>query len=105
MQTAFTRLVGCTHPLQQAPMGGVSGPELAGAVARAGALGMLCEFDLEPAEERMTNAMARAGGGAVGMGFFGHRIQEDLATFEGAAARLRVVEVFWTTPDLSLIHI
>ena len=103
MQTAFTRLVGCMHPLQQAPMGGVSGPELAGAVASAGALGMLCEFDLEPAEERMTNAMARAGGGAVGMGFFGHRIQEDLATFEAAAARLRIVEVFWTTPDPSLV--
>src|SRR6202140_67415 len=103
MRTAFTRLVGCAHPLQQAPMGGVSGPELAGAVASAGALGMLCEFDLEPAEERMTNARARAGGGAVGMGFFGHRIQDDLATFEAAAARLRVVEVFWTTPDRALV--
>ena len=52
MDTAFTRLVGCVHPLQQAAMGGVSGPELAGAVARAGALGMLCEFDLEPPAER-----------------------------------------------------
>ena len=103
MRTAFTRLVGCMHPLQQAPMGGVSGPELAGAVASAGALGMLCEFDLEPAEERMTNAIARARGGALGMGFFGHRIQDDLATFEAAAARLRVVEVFWTTPDPSLV--
>jgi nitronate monooxygenase len=103
MQTAFTRLVGCTHPLQQAPMGGVSGPELAGAVASAGALGMLCVLDLEPPEERMTDAIARAGGGAVGMGFFGHRIQEDLATFEAAAARLRVVEVFWTTPDAALV--
>src|SRR5579864_2155675 len=103
MWTAFTRLVGCMHPLQQAPMGGVSGPELAGAVARAGALGMLCEFDLEPAEERMTNAMARADGGAVGMGFFGHRIQDDLATFESAAARLRLVEVFWTTPEPALV--
>jgi NAD(P)H-dependent flavin oxidoreductase YrpB (nitropropane dioxygenase family) len=103
MQTAFTRLVGCTQPLQQAPMGGVSGPELAGGVARAGALGMLCEFDLEPAEERMTNAVAGAGGGAVGMGFFGHAIQDDLGTFETAAARLRVVEVFWTTPDPALV--
>ena len=41
METAFTLLVGVRHPLQQAVMGGVSGPELAGAVARAGALGML----------------------------------------------------------------
>jgi len=104
LQTSFTRLVGCRHPLQQAAMGGVSGPELASAVARAGALGMLCEFDaLESADERMTNALAGADGGAVGMGFFGHRVQDDLATFEAAAARLRVVEVFWTTPDPLLV--
>lgn len=49
METAFTLLLGVEHPLQQAVMGGVSGPELAGAVARAGALGMLCEFDDEAA--------------------------------------------------------
>ena len=103
MQTVFTRLVGCVHPLQQAPMGGVSGPELAGAVARAGALGMLCEFALEPADERMTNVLAIADGGAIGMGFFGHAVQDDLGTFESAAARLRVVEVFWTTPDPALV--
>jgi NAD(P)H-dependent flavin oxidoreductase YrpB (nitropropane dioxygenase family) len=54
METAFTRLVGCRHPLQQAAMGGVAVPELAGAVAGAGALGMLCEFDVEAAADRMT---------------------------------------------------
>jgi len=103
MDTAFTRLVGCVHPLQQAAMGGVSGPELAGAVARAGALGMLCEFDLESAAQRMTSALAAAGDGTIGMGFFGHHVQNDLETFETAAARLRVVEVFWTTPDPALV--
>lgn len=30
METAFTELVGCRHPLQQAAMGGVAVPELAG---------------------------------------------------------------------------
>ena len=84
-------------------MGGVAGPELAGAVAAAGALGMLCEFDVEPSTERMTQALALAGDGAVGMGFFGHWVQSDLATFEEAAARLRLVEVFWTEPDPELI--
>jgi nitronate monooxygenase len=103
MDNSFTQLVGCVHPLQQAAMGGVAGPELAGAVARAGALGMLCEFDLEPAGERMTSALAAAGGGTVGMGFFGHLVQHDLETFETAAARLRVVEVFWSTPDPALV--
>ncbi len=37
------------------------------------------------------------------MGFFGHWIDTDLATFEAAAARLRVVEVFWTNPDAGLV--
>lgn len=103
MDTAFTRLVGCAHPLQQAAMGGVAGPELAGAVARAGGLGMLCEYDLEPSPDRMTRALADAEGGTVGMGFFGQWINRDLATFETAAATLRVVEVFWSSPDRALV--
>jgi nitronate monooxygenase len=103
METSFTTLVGCQHPLQQAAMGGVAGPELAGAVAAAGALGMLCEFDVEPSSERMTQALALAAGGAVGMGFFGHWMDGDLETFEEAAARLRVVEVFWSDPDPAVV--
>lgn len=104
METAFTELVGCRHPLQQAAMGGVAVPELAGAVAGAGALGMLCEFGVEAAADRMTRALDLAGGGAVGMGFFGHWIDTDLGNFEAAAARLRVVEVFWTDPDAALVQ-
>jgi nitronate monooxygenase len=103
METAFTRLVGCRHPLQQAAMGGVASPELAGAVAGAGALGMLCEFDLAPVPQRMTAALSLARGGPVGMGFFGHWLDNDLETFELAAERLRVVEVFWSPPDAALI--
>jgi nitronate monooxygenase len=104
METAFTELVGCRHPLQQAAMVGVSVPELAGAVASAGALGMLGEFDVEAAVDRMTRALDLAGGGAVGMGFFGHAIDADLSNFEAAAARLRVLEVFWTDPDAALVQ-
>ena len=104
MQTDFTRLVGCQHPLQQAAMGGVATPELAGAVARAGALGMLCEYAAEPAGERMTRALGLAGAaGTVGMGFFGFQIDSDLNTFELAASRLRVVEVFWSQPNAALV--
>src|SRR5208282_783436 len=105
METAFTELVGCRYPLQQAAMVGVSVPELAGAVARAGALGMLAQFDaVEAAADRMTRALDLAGGGAVGMGFFGHMVDEDLGNFEAAAARLRVVEVFWTDPDAAVVR-
>jgi NAD(P)H-dependent flavin oxidoreductase YrpB (nitropropane dioxygenase family) len=104
MQTAFTQLVGCTHPLQQAAMGGVATPELAGAVARAGALGMLCEYGPEPAMERMTAALDIAANAPVGMGFFGQWIDSDLETFEVAANWLRVVEVFWSRPDPKLVE-
>ena len=103
METAFTLLLGIEHPLQQAVMGGVSGPELAGAVAGAGALGMLCEFDDEAAADRMTRAVQLGDGGAIGMGFFGQWIDRDLETFEMACDRLRVVEVFWSAPDAALV--
>jgi NAD(P)H-dependent flavin oxidoreductase YrpB (nitropropane dioxygenase family) len=85
-------------------MGGVTTPELAGAVARAGALGMLSEFEPNPAPARIDRAVALADGGAVGMGFFGQWMARDLATYEMAAARLRVVEIFWTTPDASTVE-
>ena len=103
METAFTLLLGIEHPLQQAVMGGVSGPELAGAVAGAGALGMLCEFDDEAAAERMTRAVQLGDVGAIGMGFFGQWIDRDLETFEMACDRLRAVEVFWSEPDAALV--
>ena len=76
----------------------------AGAVARAGALGMLAEYGPESTSERMTRALELAGpGGAVGMGFFGHWIDSDLENFEVAANWLRVVEVFWSRPDPALV--
>ena len=41
LTTRFTKLVGCTVPIQQAGMGAASPPELAAAVSEAGAFGML----------------------------------------------------------------
>src|SRR5919204_563323 len=41
LSTPFTELLGCRVPLQQAPMGGVTTPELVAAVAGAGAVGMV----------------------------------------------------------------
>jgi nitronate monooxygenase len=39
IRTRFTKLVGCTVPIQQAGMGAVSPPELVAAVCEAGGLG------------------------------------------------------------------
>lgn len=102
--TAFTDLVGVQHPLQQAVMGGVSTPQLAGAVSRAGALGMLCQYADVPASDRISAALELAGGRPVGMGFFGHWVSRDLATLELAAARLGIVEVFWGDVDPALVE-
>ena len=41
LETAFTRLVGCTVPIQLAGMGSILSPELAAAVSNAGALGQI----------------------------------------------------------------
>jgi len=41
LTTRFTKLVGCSVPIQQAGMGAVAPPELAAAVSEAGGLGML----------------------------------------------------------------
>ncbi len=38
------------------------------------------------------------------MGFFGQWVDADLGNFEAAAARLRVVEVFWTDPGAALVQ-
>jgi len=39
--TALTRLLGITHPIILAPMGGVAGGKLAAAVSQAGGLGII----------------------------------------------------------------
>ncbi|MYH38063.1 MAG: nitronate monooxygenase, partial [Rhodospirillaceae bacterium] len=41
LSTAITRLLGIDHPVLLAPMGGVSGGALAGAVSAAGGLGLI----------------------------------------------------------------
>lgn len=46
--SAFCRLVGVDYPIVQAPIGGLSTPDLASAVSNAGALGMLAMTWSEP---------------------------------------------------------
>lgn len=52
MQTSVTRVLGIEQPIVQAPIGGLSVPALAGAVSRAGGLGMMAITWLEPEEIR-----------------------------------------------------
>jgi len=61
LQTAFTSLVGCSVPIQQAGMGGAATPELAAAVSGAGGLGMV-SLPMVPAEEVAVTVAALAKG-------------------------------------------
>lgn len=100
----FNEFIGCRVALQLATMGAVSTPALAGAVAGAGALGMLSGTMLPPAElDRQLSEAATAagdGGGVVGVGFLMPFL--DVAGFEAAAAGARLVECFYGDPDPDL---
>jgi nitronate monooxygenase len=102
LDTAFTRLVGCRVPLQQAAMGRIAGPALAAAVAGAGGLGMLPQHARGPARERL-DRLAASACGAFGMGFFAGEVERDLDSFDAAARTARVVEVFWGRPRAVLV--
>ncbi len=87
--TRFTKLVGCTLPVQLAAMGGVGTTELAAAVAAAGGLGMV------PAG---TQPVAGAGGVNFLMPF-----GPSLDDIAAAAGRCRVVEFFYADPRADVV--
>jgi nitronate monooxygenase len=103
LTTAFTELLGCRVPLQQAPMGGVTTPDLVAAVADAGAVGMV-PAQMLPAEAlaALLDDLARRTGGVVGVTFllpFG----ADPACVEAAAAGARLVDFYYGDPDPALV--
>lgn len=102
--TRFTQLVGCRVPVQQAGMGGVSTPELASAVARAGGLGMLAGAGVPPAPliEMLAAATAASDGGAVGVNFL-MPFLNDATVVDHVSRQARVVEFFYGNPDADLV--
>jgi NAD(P)H-dependent flavin oxidoreductase YrpB (nitropropane dioxygenase family) len=98
VETAFTRLVGCRVPLQQAGMPQVATPELAAAVADAGALGMVVPSENTAA---MLEQVAARTSGVFGINFLVPFL--DLAAMEAAASRARVVEFFYAAPAPGLV--
>lgn len=60
METSVTRRLGIEHPIVQAPIGGLSVPALAGAVSKAGGLGMMAMSWQTPDEIRQQVAAVRA---------------------------------------------
>jgi NAD(P)H-dependent flavin oxidoreductase YrpB (nitropropane dioxygenase family) len=98
VETAFTRLVGCRVPLQQAGMPQVATPELAAAVADAGALGMVVPSENTAA---LLEQVAARTSGVFGISFLIPFL--DLAAMEAAASRAYVVEFFYAAPDPGLV--
>lgn len=103
IQTRFTSLVGCAHPIQQAGMGWVSGVELAAAVANAGGLGTVAFPLASPAVlEGLLDEVVKRTDGSVGLNIIVPFMQ-DPACLEIAADRLRLIEFFWADPDPALV--
>jgi nitronate monooxygenase len=102
--TRFTELVGCRVPIQQAGMGGVASPELAVAVSRAGALGMVGGVMIPAGLLGSTLAEAsEQAGGPLGVNFLMPFI--DREAVEVAAGQCRLVEFFYAEPDRELVEL
>ncbi|HUP73310.1 MAG TPA: nitronate monooxygenase [Acidimicrobiales bacterium] len=104
MDTRFTQLVGCAVPIQQAPMGAVSTPGLALAVADAGGVGSIAAIGMPAARlEVMLSDMAGSTNGVLAANFLTNEIDRDAVAV--AARLVRLVDFFWTDPDQSLVEI
>jgi nitronate monooxygenase len=98
--TRFTTLFGCRHPVQQAGMGGFATPDLAVAVAGAGALGMLTGTVGREALSAQLDAVPPDA--PIGVNFLTPFL--DPAAIAEAASRSRLVEFFWDSPDGQLVE-
>jgi NAD(P)H-dependent flavin oxidoreductase YrpB (nitropropane dioxygenase family) len=108
LRTRFTDLVGCTVPIQQAPIGGCASPRLAAAVAEAGGLGMVSVTGDPPAVVAAQLDQARQlSAGPIGAHFFLLMVDRESApeSVAAAAERAPVVDFFYADPDPTLVEI
>ena len=107
LTTRFTELVGCTIPIQQAPIGNCATPRLAAAVANAGGLGMVTVTGDPPegVAARLDEAR-RASTGPIGANFFVGVMDRATApdSVAAAAEHVRVVDFFYADPDPALVE-
>ena len=86
VSTDLTRLLGVRHPIVQAPMAGWSGGVLAGAVARAGAFGMIGVSGSTPTDFVAEQAALAREHGPFGFGLMSW-VLEDRPGASGCGAR------------------
>jgi nitronate monooxygenase len=102
--TPFTGLAECRAPIQQAPMGSVSTPALAVAVAEAGGVGSITAMGMAPADlDKLLARLAARTSGVLAANFLTGQIDPEAVA--AAAARVRIVDFFWADPDPALVEI
>jgi nitronate monooxygenase len=104
LETAFTRLVGCTVPIQLAGMGSILSPELAAAVSNAGALGQvtLAGVALDEVKvrlDRLTSLTSKP----FGVNQLIPYLDRDVLVY--SASKAKVIDFFWGDPDPELVRI
>jgi nitronate monooxygenase len=102
--TRYTELTGCRVPVQQAPMGSVSTAALAVAVAEAGGVGSIGMLGMSPAQvDKVLGGMAARTSGVLAANFLTSDIDPEAVA--AAAARVRIIDFFWTDPDPALVEV
>jgi nitronate monooxygenase len=104
MQTRFTRLVGCSVPIQQAPMGSISSPDLAVAVADAGGVGSVTSLGTPPDVflARLDDLCQRTDGALSANVLLPDVDEEFLAA---VAEHVRLLDFFWFDPQPRLVEL
>ena len=97
--TAFCRLVGIEHPIVQAPIGGLSRPDLAAAVSNAGGLGMMAltwadEAAIDASLGRIRELTSQPFGINLSLDW-----PEEARLRQCLDAGVRVVSLFWGDPS------
>jgi nitronate monooxygenase len=103
IETDFTRLVGCTVPIQLAGMGAIVSPELAAAVSEAGALGQISFVQTDPGVARQRlDRLEQLTRKPYGVNLVLPYVDPTILVM--AARRARVVDFFWGDPDPDLVE-
>jgi NAD(P)H-dependent flavin oxidoreductase YrpB (nitropropane dioxygenase family) len=102
--TRFTELVGCSIPIEVAPMGAVSSPELVAAGSNAGALGMVGTAAMNGDQvTQMLDAVAALTDAPIGANMLMPFL--DVAVVEATAQRVKLFDFYHGDPDVKLIDI
>jgi len=105
LETSFTKLTGCSVPLQMAGMPKISTLELATAVASAGGLGMLAGTRVPiPVLTETLEQAVRECGTSIGVNFLIPHLDGDDAV-RAAAERAKFIEFFYGDPDPALVDL